>query len=252
VPKIPARDNSSSRPLWIPAIARFAATIAGVTVSSEVLEAARIPTAQFRPFPATSSATRDFPRAIAQTLLPTREHIDRAKRSPRVQPFLETFSFALPFYSRQNAAISRRHFMLFRNVNPYGRAALWATTIVVGALVVVWVPHIIWPPRETPNALAHILSAPGIMALLPGILITGFVRILAYMIVHHAEISRATASGGNNVGISVVVGDAGFSLSYSFICSLLVTWGFYFLIAWQIFKARAQRLSSGVAQPFRN
>jgi len=90
----------------IPVTAQFAATIAGVTASSEDREAAPIPAAQFPPCPRVNSATRDFPRAIALLLLPARGHIavetGPAARLPRAQSFLGMFSFVFPFYSRQN------------------------------------------------------------------------------------------------------------------------------------------------------
>jgi hypothetical protein len=119
--------------------------------------------------------------------------------------------------------------------------------ISVGALTMAWLPHILWPSRGTPNTFAIILSVPGIVALLPGVLITTYIRGFAALVIHHADFARAMASGDANGVAYVVFNDIGFSLSYSFICSLLVTWSFYFLIAWQIFKSNARRISSRAA-----
>lgn len=127
------------------------------------------------------------------------------------------------------------------------RAAAWATAITGGALVTAWLPHIIWPSRGTPNIFALILSGPSYIVLMPGMLITTCVRSLGYMIIHHAEIARAMASSNSN-GVYVVFNDIGVSLSYSFICSLLVTWALYYMIAWFALRSRAARISAAVAQ----
>jgi hypothetical protein len=142
--------------------------------------------------------------------------------------------------------------MLLGITNLYKHAAAWATTITCGALVTAWLPHTIWPSRGTPNIFALILSAPGFVALMPGMMITTYFRSLGYMVFHHAEIARAMASSNENGGVYVVFNDIGLSLSYSFMCSVLVTWALYYMIAWRVLKSRAQRILADATQSAQN
>jgi hypothetical protein len=132
--------------------------------------------------------------------------------------------------------------MSVTNSNLNQRAAIWATIIIGSALALMWLPPVIWPSNESPNVLALVLSIPGFIVLIPGVLITSFVRMMAYTLFHHAEIAAAKAAmAPNSTDTFVVVNAVGFHLSIPFACALVVDWVLYFLIARQVLKARAQR-----------
>jgi hypothetical protein len=121
------------------------------------------------------------------------------------------------------------------------RAAAWAAVIVAGALVVEWTPHIIWPSSGRHKVLAFVLSTPGMVLLVPGITITGFVGLFAYQLYHHAEIAQEMAAHpGETDGTYFVFNRVGLDLSIPFLCSIVVNWIFYFLIVRQVLKARSQ------------
>ena len=129
--------------------------------------------------------------------------------------------------------------MAFEKSHLNSRAGMWATLIVGTALVTLWVPQLIWPSNGFPNLFALVLSIPGFIVLLPGIMITSYVRLTAYELIHRAEIARAMAAGSNN---GYFVGDKiGPHWSIPFVCAVVVDWLLYFLIARTVIRARGQR-----------
>jgi len=136
--------------------------------------------------------------------------------------------------------------MLPKIQSPYRRAAIWATIIIGAALVMLWLSRLIWPSSASPNVLALVLGIPGFLVLVPGVLITSFFRIIAYMLIHHAEAPT------NSADVYVVVDSVGIHFSLPFVCALVVDWILYFLIARQVLKARSQRQAISNPPPSRS
>jgi len=120
------------------------------------------------------------------------------------------------------------------------RAVTWATLIIGVALVVVWLPHLIWPSTGPLYILPLVLSMPGMIVLLPGLMVASLGRTIIYTVMHHAEIAAKAAMAPNSNDTYFVTYTIGFHLSIPFVCALIVDWILYFLIARQVLKARAQ------------